>query len=352
MKKKWILLSVFAVIIFLVIKTLYVAGSFKTIRPHMEGNLHTTYYGIPGPEDMDLDDSTGLLFISSADRWKTQAGIPASDGIYLLNLDSFNQPRKLATTYSGEFHPHGISFFREGEKSFLFVVNHNPSGDYVEVFEYKSDTLFHQSSIKGDAMCCPNDVVAVATDKFYVTNDHGYQGGMMRFFEEYLQLPFSSLLYYNGVAFSTAYDGLIYANGVNISNDKTKLYLATTTGRELLTFERNIASGQLKLLNKLNLKTGIDNIDVDVEGNLWIAAHPKLLAFVGHAKDSAKISPSEVLKLTPAANNTYRVEEVMMDDGKLLSASSIALRYKNGLFVGGVFQPRVLRVNITPVTKQ
>jgi hypothetical protein len=65
MKKRWILLSVFAVIIFLVIKTLYVAGSFKTIRPHMEGNLHTTYYGIPGPEDMDLDDSTGLLFISS-----------------------------------------------------------------------------------------------------------------------------------------------------------------------------------------------------------------------------------------------------------------------------------------------
>lgn len=350
MRKKWILLAVAAILIFLVIKTLYVAGSFKTIHPHMAGSLLDEFQGIPGPEDMDLDDSTGLLFISSSDRWKIQSGLPSEDGIYLLHPDSAGQPRKLATTFTGDFHPHGISFLRANGQSFLFVVNHNAAGNYIEVFGYKSDTLFHQSSIKGNSMCCPNDVVAVAPDQFYVTNDHGYKGGIMRFLEEYLQLPFSSLLYYDGAAFSTVFDGLLYANGVNVSNDKTKLYLATTTGRTLFTFNRNTTSGQLSLAGKLNLKTGIDNIDVDAEGNLWIAGHPKLLAFVGHAKDSAKLSPSQVLKLTPAANDTYQVEEVMMDDGKLLSASSIALQYKNGLVVGGVFQPRILRINITPVT--
>jgi len=348
MRKKWILLAVVAILIFLVIKTLYVAGSFKTIRPHLDGSLSNSYYGIPGPEDMDLDDSTGLVFISSADRWKIQSGLPSGDGIYLLQPDSAQLPRKLAITYTGDFHPHGISFLRVNGKSFLFVVNHNAAGNYVEVFEFKSDTLIHQSSIKSNLMCCPNDVVAVAPDQFYVTNDHGYKTGVMRVLEEYLQLPFSSLLYYDGAAFSTVFDGLLYANGVNVSNDKTKLYLATTTGRTLFTFNRNTATGQLSVAGKLNLKTGIDNIDVDAEGNLWIAGHPKLLAFVSHSKDSAALSPSQVLKLTPSGNDTYRVDEILMDAGNLLSGSSIALRYKDQLLVGGVFQPKILRIALKP----
>lgn len=346
MRKKWILLSVLTVIVLLVIKTLYVAGSFKTIKPHMEGQLAATYFGIPGPEDMDLDDSTGLIFISSCDRWSIQSGLPANDGIYLLQPDSSAEPRKLPTNYSRELHPHGVSFLREAGRSYLFVVNHIPFENYIEVFEFKNDTLFHLSSIKGDAMCCPNDVVALATDKFYVTNDHGYTKGIMKVFEEYLQLPFSSLLYYDGAKFSTAYDGLLYANGVNISNDKQKLYLATTTGRSLFTFNRNPNNGQLSLASEFNLESGIDNIDVDAAGNLWIAAHPKLLAFVGHSKDSAKLSPSQVLKLIPGADDSYEVTEQMMDDGSTLSGSSIALRYRDQVFVGGVFQPKILRISL------
>jgi arylesterase/paraoxonase len=85
---------------------------------------------------------------------------------------------------------------------------------------------------------------------------------------------------------------------------------------------------------------------VDAEGNLWIAAHPKLLAFVGHAKDSLKRSPSQVLKLTPKAGSDYAVEEMWMDAGDQLSGSSIALRHRDELYVGGVFQPRVIRIGL------
>jgi len=46
-------------------------------------------------------------------------------------------------------------------------------------------------------MISPNDVVAVAPDQFYVTNDHGYPHGFMLTLEDYLQLPASSLLYCN-----------------------------------------------------------------------------------------------------------------------------------------------------------
>ncbi len=351
MKKMWAVYAVIAAIVYVLVNSLIVAGAFKSIQPHLEGTTSLVYSGIPGPEDMDMDNESGLLFISSTNRRKTMAGLPSNDGIFVLSADSAQQPRKLATTYPAEFHPHGISFLRIGIKSYLFVVNHNPAGNFVEIFEYTDDTLFHQQSITDPSMNSPNDVVAVATNKFYVTNDHGTQKGFKRTLEDFLQLPFSSLLYYNGVSFSKAYGGLKYANGVNVSNDGLTLYVTTTRGRNLLTFNRDQETGGLTLANKLSLKSGVDNIDVDADGSLWIAAHPNVLAFVGHAKDSTKLSPSQVLKLTLGPGTTYQVEEVFMDDGRQLSASSIAIRYKGELFVSGVFQRKILRIALKAPSK-
>lgn len=352
MKKMWAVYAAVAVVVYLVGNMLFVAGVFKSIEPVNLGTTSAVYAGIPGPEDMDLDDATGLLFISSSDRWKTMKGEPSDDGIFVVAPDSAQQPHKIPTTYPGEFHPHGISFLRDDSTSYLFVVNHNPSGNFIEIFQYRNDTLVHQQSIADESMCCPNDVVAITPKTFYVTNDHGTPKGFKRTLEDYLQLPFSSLLYYDGTAFSTACDGLKYGNGVNVSNDKTKLYIATTTGRSIMTFDRDASTGKITQVGTLKLKTGVDNIDIDADGNLWVAAHPKLLAFVGHAKDSAKRSPSEVLKITPGPDNTYQVEQVLMDDGSQLSGSSIALRYRDQLFVGGVFQSRILRITLNNASKK
>ena len=195
-------------------------------------------------------------------------------------------------------------------------------------------------------MCCPNDVVAVAKNKFYVTNDHGSPKGLMRTLEEYLQIPRSYLLYFDGVAFSKVLEGIKYGNGVNISRNGQKIFLATTTGRTLLTFDRDRETGKLELADELNLKSGIDNISVDEDGNLWIGAHPKMLAFVGHAKDPHNPSPSQVLKLTPDGNGSYSVREIYLDDGNQLSGSSVAVHYKNELFVGAVFESKLLRATI------
>ena len=351
MKKMWGVYAAVAVVLYLILNTLNVAGSFKSIEPLEKGTTAIIYTGVPGPEDMDIDAASGQLFISSTDRWKVLRGLPSDDGIYILALDSTQQPRKLKTTYSGEFHPHGISLIHSSQGTQLYVVNHNPSGNFVEIFNFKNDTLFHLRSIADPSMCCPNDVVAVAPNKFYVTNDHGTPKGFKRTLEDYLQLPFGSLLYYNGTAFTTACSGLRYANGVNVSNDGAKLYVSTTTGRNLLTFDRDAPTGKITMTNKMSLKTGLDNIDVDADGNLWIAAHPKLFAFVGHAKDSSKLSPSQVLKLEPQKDGSYKTEELLMDDGSQLSGSSIAVRYRDELFVGGVFQRKILRIKIGTTSK-
>jgi arylesterase/paraoxonase len=345
-KKMWALYALLAAVLYVVVNTLNAAGVFKSIEPNPAGAV-TTYEGIYGPEDMDLDDATGKLYISSSNRWKTLRGLPSPmDGIWVLDVDSVTPPRRMLTNYPGEFHPHGISLLNSGVENLLFAVNHNPSGDFVEVFRVTNDSLLHQRSISDPSLCCPNDVVAVAPDKFYVTNDHGSEKGFSRTLEDYGRLPYASLKYYDGKSFNEAASGLRYANGVNVNADGTRVYVATTTGRNMLTYARDINTGTLKHLSTLPLKSGVDNIDVDADGNLWIAAHPKLLAFVGHAKDSTKLSPSQVFRLTPGANDTYAVDEVLMDDGTGLSGSSVAVRYKDQLFVGGVFQPRILRITL------
>lgn len=346
MKKMWAVYVAVAAVLYLVGSTLYVAGAFKSITPNVAGPVTEVYTGIYGPEDMEVDESVGRLYISSANRWNTMRGLPAADAIWILDLDTTASPRRMANTYPGEFHPHGISLLKSSPADLLFVVNHNPSGNYVEEFIIHGDSLLHQRSYSDPSMCCPNDVVGIAPGVFYVTNDHGNAKGFGRTLEDYARLPQASLLYFDSKGFTTAYGGLRYANGVNINSDGSRVYVATTTGRNLLTFERDASTGTLRHLSTLGLKTGVDNIDVDADGNLWIAAHPKLLAFVGHAKDSLKKSPSQVLRLTPREGDVFQVDEIFMDDGTQLSGSSIAVRYKDQLLLGGVFQPRILRITL------
>jgi arylesterase / paraoxonase len=352
MKRKTVFIIIIAVLGILalyILNTLYSAGVFKTLKPHLEGTIKTIYTTMPGTEDLDIDYQKGLLFVSSTDRWEQLKGKPVEGGIYLLQLDSGIAPRKLPTTYKGVFRPHGISFFSKEGGDYLFVVNHRSDDDsYVELFQFKNDTLFYKKSFSDRLLFSPNDVVGVDSNQFYVTNDHGTKKGKGRMAEDYLRLPWSYLLYYNGAQFTKAYEGLTYGNGVNVSNDGSKLYVTHTTGRELLTFSRNKQTGELKLLDKLNLESGLDNIHVDDEDNLWIASHPKMLKFIGHAKDSINKSPSQVFKLTPATNGTdYTVEEVYLNEGEQLSGSSVAVQYKNELLVGVVFDHKVLRATLT-----
>ena len=335
-----------AVLVLFIINTLYSAGVFKKIISHTEGGVKQLYTTMPGTEDMDVDYDKGLLFISSTDRWKQLKGESSNGGIYILQLDSGRFPKKLITTYKGVFQPHGISFFSKDSVNYLFVVNHNKEGNFVELFHILNDTLFHKKTFFDATMCCPNDVVGIDTNKFYVTNDHRNKSGIMRVAEDYLRIPESYLLYFDGSTFIKVYEGLNYGNGVNLSNDGTKLYLTHTTGRELLTFNRNSETGKIELLNTLNLASGLDNIHIDDQNNLWIAAHPKMLKFVAHAKDSTKKSPSQVFKLIPE-KNSYKVEEVYLNDGEELSGSSVAVRYKNDLFIGVVFERKLLRIDLT-----
>lgn len=334
---------------YVVIGILRPAGMFKKIRPSFEGTITTLTLDIAGPEDITLDQQSGLAFISVDDRRMNRQNPGSIEGaILVMNLsDTVPKIKNITPVDFKDFHPHGISLWKEPNgRTFLFVVNHrkNFSEHAIERFEWKNDSLIYLESILDtNLMTSPNDVTAVGERAFYVTNDHGYsEPGPGRTLEDYLQRAISYVNYYNGTAFIKVATGIAYANGINQSADHSKIFVASTTGRKVLIYKRDIATGSLSLQQHVAVETGVDNIELDDQGALWIGCHPQLLKFVAHAADPAKFSPSQVIKLTLNETGNYDVEEVFLNDGTAYSGSSVAAIYNNTLLIGSVFEKSML----------
>ncbi|MFQ5770861.1 MAG: strictosidine synthase family protein, partial [bacterium] len=284
-----------------ILQTYRAAGEFKSIEPHFTGQVEKIS-GIIGVEDITIHPHTGFAFLSCDDRRATLKGEPQQGAIYGYDLKSENPLLiNLTDEFEQEFHPHGISLFvdEHGEAK-LFVVNHRTNGHFIEIFDFQDEKLMHKEYISGKLMHSPNDVLAVGARSFYVTNDHGSVSKAGRTLEEYLRLAKSNVLYYDGSAFKIVAKGILYANGINQSRDAKTIYVAATTGGKIHVYSRDGATNDLQFVHDIKLGTGVDNIELDTAGNIWVAAHPKLLTFVKHAKDPQKLSPSQILKITPS----------------------------------------------------
>ncbi|MFN8353154.1 MAG: SMP-30/gluconolactonase/LRE family protein [Spirosomataceae bacterium] len=338
------------VIVLLVLKTLNDAGSFKTIKPHVEGTLQKVE-GIAGVEDITIDQATGLALLSSDDRRAYALdGKPKKGGIFVLDLnDSLSKPHELTQSFREDFHPHGISLVKltDGRKR-LFVVNHSlvhQDTATIEIFDWQDSVLIHRETLKNPAyLPSPNDIVGVGERQFYVTNDHDAQKSFFRNLKDYLQIGTGYVAFYDGTRWQkTLASGIKYANGINISPDNTKLFVASTTGRSIFVYDINPASGAISPDDEIYLNTGVDNLEWDATGALWIGCHPQLLKFVSHSKDPKKLSPSQVLKLNYKGTASFDTTEVYLNDGHPLSGSSVGAVYKNQLLIGPVFERHLLR---------
>ncbi|MEQ1588411.1 MAG: hypothetical protein ABL895_21175, partial [Cyclobacteriaceae bacterium] len=244
------LLAIIIIPVYLVFAILIPAGMFKTIEPHFAGNVTSLELPISGPEDITIDQQTGLAFISVDDRRANRTKSGSIQGaILIMNLtDSLPLLRNVTPETLTDFHPHGISLWKGKDgRAFIFAVNHSQNNNehFIERFEWKNDSLIHLESILDtDLMTSPNDVTAVGERSFYVTNDHGSsQLGLGRTLEDYLQRAISYVNYYDGVSFKKVATGIAYANGINQSADHSKIFVASTTGRKVMVYTRSITSG-------------------------------------------------------------------------------------------------------------
>ncbi|MBN2206645.1 MAG: SMP-30/gluconolactonase/LRE family protein, partial [Candidatus Aminicenantes bacterium] len=327
----------------LAVRSLYLAGAFKSIKPHT-GCERLVLGGIPGPEDIAIHPITGRAFISSDDRRARAAGRDVPGRIFVLDPTAdVPAPRPLARSAPADFHPHGISLFAAADgQTLLFAVNHKAVGPSVEIFEVAGDALIHKESIADPRLSSPNDILAVGPRRFYVTNDHGSRSRRGRDIEAYLFLRRASVLYFDGRALEVAAKRVGYANGIAMTPDGATVYVAGTTDRSIHAYKRDPASGRLTRSFRIKTGTAVDNLAVDSAGSLWAAAHPKLLRFARHAARPEALSPSQVLRIAAPHAEDAAVEELYLDDGREISGSSVAAPFPGGFLVGQVFGDKVL----------
>ena len=326
-------------------RTIWSSGFLKKIQPHTQGDFELVR-GMMGAEDITIDPATGIALVSSFDRRKKLAGDKVKGAIYALDFKT-SPPTFSDLTASfdqADFSPHGISLYEDpaGQTKWLFVVNHRDNGNFIEIFQLTDSVLLHTETIESEYFLSPNDVVAVGKREFYFTNDHGSRGGISHL-KDFLMIGTGQVGYFDGNEVKILDKGILYANGINVTHDGKYLLVASTTGRKIIVYQRQ----PFKKVAEIDCKTGVDNIELDETGTLWVGAHPKLFAFLGHAKSAEKRSPSQVLKIefhNPASPAS--VTEIYLNDGDPLSGSSAAAVYQNYLLMGTVFEDGVMIVKM------
>jgi arylesterase/paraoxonase len=314
----------------LTLRILYAAGQFKTIDPHFAGTC-TPVAGLVGAEDLTIHPRTGIAYISAADRRSVLAGGPGRGAIYAYDLKAASpRPTNLTPTADADFQPHGVSLHLGADgRDVLYVINHAGGRHTIEIYDFVSTKLFHRRTLSDPLLVSPNDLVAIGRDRLYAL-------------EDYLQRSIATVVYYDGERFVEAASDIAYPNGINVSPDGETLYVASTTGGEVLVFRIDAQTGRLEDRRAIDIGSGVDNIEVDEDGDLWIGAHPKLLTFVEHAGDASRLSPSQVIRVSGPDSDAPLVEETFSSLGADLSGSSVGAAWRNRLLIGAVFDDHIL----------
>lgn len=338
----------------LVFRNIAMSGQFTTIKPIPSPGCQQVA-GLTGVEDLVIDRPSGFVFFSATDRRALMAGKPpASAGIYLGLYDRPElTPQNLTASLGDTFRPHGISLYRAADGTRTLAAVNHPQADVSEVmvFDVIEDrpnggapviSLKLRTTVKDALMPSANDVHLVSPTQFYATVDRGSQTALGASLETWFALPRSSVVYWDGAKMSAAATGLKYANGINGPADGSMVYVAEALGFQVRFYARDAATGALSEKDNLYLGTGLDNIDLDDAGNLWIAAHPHLLDFVAHAGDPKKLSPSQVLRITAPSADKGEARQVYLNIGEEISGSSVAAVHNGRMMVGSVFEPKYL----------
>lgn len=322
------------------------AGYFLTIENYFKGSVNILQ-SPEGIEDIEIDDSLNIAYLSSLDR--RNGG--ALGAIYSKDLNNENSKFINLTQKFNfkEFKPHGISLVESKNRKFLFVINHSTKFEEVLIFEIINQNLNLIKKIHDDKFKSLNDISALNLNEFFVTNDHNSRPSFGRTLSDIASIYTGNIVYYNSGISRIIEDNIGYANGINVSKNKKYLFASSTLNNELYVYD---LSNKLKIskINSHNLGISPDNIDIDQEENLYIACHPKTLQFMAHAKEKKNKSSSAIIKIIYLPNTDYKFlqEGLFVDDGMKISGSSVAAQFvknnKTTFLVGSVFESKILEL--------
>ena len=326
-----LLLLLFAGFIFYIFLT---TGFFRNVKNAFDGDV-IREIPLEGAEDMTISYPDSFLLISATDRQKPHDGIE-SGHLYMMDLRNiFSDPVKLTTSFHKPFSPHGISMIKADSVYKIMAISHPGKAHTIEEFTLNGMVLTHDKTLRDPAMISPNDLVMVSADQFYFTNDHRHNRGPNRFLEDFGGRAVSNVVYFDGSDYREVADGIAYANGINFDRERQFLYVASSRGF-LIKVYRVKADGNLAFIEDIPCGTGVDNIELDAHGHIWVAAHPNLLRFRSYAKGKRDTAPSEILRINYRGKNDYSIDVIYTGTGELISASSVASSFGKHIFVGTV----------------
>ena len=319
------------------------SGFFRTIKPGFEGRISRS---IPmyGAEDLAVSREDSFLIISSDDRAARFHNRKRKGHLYKLNLRIADaEPVILTEDLNFPFYPHGITMWKEDSAVYkIWAINHPLDQHTIEVFTLIGDSLAHQQTIRDPSLVRPNDLVAINENAFYLTNDHQYTHGWKRLAEDYLGLALADVRFYDGKNFTKVADDIAYANGINFDPERNLLFVASPRDFLVKVFQADLTSSELTFVENIDCGTGVDNIEFDESGKLWIGCHPKLLTFTSYAGGKSDISPSEIITIDYSGKGDYTVGSIFVNEGQVISASTVAIPFDGKVYIGSVMDNELI----------
>jgi hypothetical protein len=316
---------ILAVLISQTIKLVSNSGLGLTVEP-MSLLQCDALTGPVGAEDITIDAYNQVAYIGADDRrsyLKSGKPVEQNGAIWLLDLSKADsQPVQLTTDMKGVFHPHGISLRRglKGEALELYVVNHISANEHeIDIFDITSPgVLTLRRRVSYPEMISPNDLVVVAKDQFYVTNDHGFaHNTIMNKLEDYLSLSMSSVTYFDGEKGHKVIGGLSMANGIALSSDNKTLYVAESLARSVSRYRQGASPLDWEYLDSVSVEFTADNLEWTDNGKLLVAGNPRAFDFLAHVNDPSNVSPSEVATIT-VSEKSMQAETIYRNSGEAL----------------------------------
>ncbi|ARN75815.1 SMP-30/gluconolactonase/LRE family protein [Oceanicoccus sagamiensis] len=347
---KKILLSLLLIVVLFSLWSYNAMDGFDTVEPHFAGSCEVVR-GEGSAEDIEIDHQAGVAFISAKDRLGAASSGDNNGTITVYDLAAAKDRFEMEPLQGmDDFSPHGISLYQaEDGRRRLYVINHRATGEEtIEVFDVAADhSLNFVKTLRDPLFFSPNDLVAVGWDQLYIANDSGATNGFETGMQMMGLMDISTIVYFDQDRATVAIDSFPTSGGINSSKDGKTLYIGGTSSKSLEVYRRDVNNGALSFLQSFDLKMGVDNIDVAVDGAVWVAGHPKVIDLIGHfASQGEKPAPSQVyiLPLDTMANDGSLAApvDIFTSLGDDLSASSVAAEHQGKFYIGGITPKKML----------
>jgi len=306
---------------------------------------------VMGIEDLVVDAPRGQAVLSAYDR--SAAPDRAGGGLFLLPLADLKagagEARDLSAAFhpEGGFRPHGIDLRAESDGSrSLLVINRRTDGrTVVERFTLDGDGLRHRGTVDAPLLCRANEVAFLDGDRFLFTSDHGACGWAGVAVENVLNRHrgFVGLVggLVEGDTARVLAAGIGFPNGLLPDPAADRLFVAATRERAVLVYRLSalLDGSGAEPLERIPLPGGPDNLSRTPDGRILAAVHASLFALALHryGLPGGATAPSRIVALRPDG-----AEILLEDDGRGLSAATVAAGWDDRVIAGSVMSDRLL----------